>query len=222
VSLLRPIRDASPLLCYVTDRRQLPGSAAEQAIALLKKIKEAGAAGVDWIQIREKDLPAEQLSELARQALHSLPASRRLLINDRLDVAFAVGAGGVHLGENSIPVREAKRFVTERGGPNDFRIGVSVHSLQSAQNAEGDGADYVIFGPVFATPSKASYGSPRGPEELGRVCRGVSIPVLAIGGITPEAARGFYERGASGIAAIRFFQEAQNMAGAVKEFRHTL
>jgi thiamine-phosphate pyrophosphorylase len=190
-----------------------------QKIALLRKICEVAAAGVDYIQIREQDLSTAELSELARQVVGSVPASCRLLINDRLDVACAVGAGGVHLGEKSISVSEAKRYVRERGISHDFLIGASVHSLETAQAAERGGADYAIFGPVFATPSKAVYGAPQGLEKLATVCRGISIPVFAVGGITPENAPECYAQGALGIAAIRVFQEVNDVPGTTARLR---
>lgn len=175
------------------------------------------AAGADWIQIREKDLSAQQLAELARKALSNTGADWRIIINDRLDVACAVGAGGIHLGEKSISVRDARRFVRDRGTGKDFLIGASVHSLEAAQIAERDGADYLIFGPIFATPSKISFGSPQGLEQLEVICRQVAIPVLAIGGITEGNARDCYSQGASGVAGIRIFQEATDLLNLVKK-----
>jgi thiamine-phosphate pyrophosphorylase len=219
VSLPPPTRNSAPLLCYVTDRRQLSASPEEQKTALLGKVRIAASAGVDWIQIREKDLPAAELSQLVRQAIRSIPDSRLLIVNDRLDVAWAAKASGVHLGEKSISIREAKRFVRDRGGREDFLFGASVHSLEAAQAAQADGANYVIFGPVFATPSKQIYGSPRGLERLAAVCGSLSVPVLAIGGVTPENAHECYSHGASGIAAIRVFQESQDLADVVKRLR---
>jgi thiamine-phosphate pyrophosphorylase len=216
VSLPLPIRN-SPLVCYVTDRRPLAASPEEQDRALLAKIFEAAAAGADWIQIREKDLPAAQLAELARKALADTGTRCRVIINDCLDVACAVGAGGVHLGEKSISVADARRFVQDRGISKDFLIGASVHSRGAAQTAERDGADYVIFGPVFATPSKISFGSPQGLERLEVICRQVAIPVLAIGGITQENAGDCYRHGASGVAGIRIFQEATDLPNLVRK-----
>lgn len=219
MSLPPLIRDSERLLCYVTDRKQLLTPNQDAKTALLGKLKEAAGAGVDWIQIREKDLSAAELSELAREVLRCAPASCRILINDRLDVACAVGAAGVHLGERSIPVEAARRFARERTSTQDFLVGVSVHSQQAAQAAQASGADYVLFGPVFATPSKIAFGPPQGLERLADVCASVPIPVLAIGGITPENAQDCYKQGARGIAAIRLFQEATDVTGIVTELR---
>lgn len=215
------------LLCYVTDRHALSGVASpERREALLGKIEAAAIAGVDWIQIREKDLPGKDLGLLTREALPraaELPAGKsvraRILVNDRLDVAVSEHAGGVHLGENSLPVAEAQRLATGQAGSPDFLIGVSCHSLESAESAAGEGADYLFFGPVFATPSKAEFGAPQGPQRLAEVCRAVSVPVLAIGGITLGNSSACRAAGASGIAAIRLFQDASDMASVVQSLR---
>lgn len=180
---------------------------------LLRKIEAAGRAGVDWVQIREKDLGERELAELAEEALRRVPESCRILINGRIDVALATGAGGAHLGENAMPAAEAKRLLRAREGK--FLLGASVHSAGAAERAEKAGADYVIYGPVYATPSKAVYGEPQGLARLGDVGRRVSIPVIAIGGITLENAGACYESGAGGVAGIRIFQEAEDLAAVV-------
>jgi thiamine-phosphate diphosphorylase len=198
---------------------RLPVTRSGQKLALLGKICDVAAAGVDWIQLREKDLNAKELAALARQAISSIPRSCRVLINDRLDVARAVRAGGVHLGEESIPVQEAKRFVRERGMDKDFLIGASVHSLEGARSAERDGADYIVFGPIFATSSKEIYGKPQGLEKLADICSEISIPVFAIGGITAENARECYAQEVRGICAIGVFQKASDLATVVKQLR---
>jgi thiamine-phosphate pyrophosphorylase len=218
------------LLCYVTDRRSLSGVeyAAHREI-LLRKIEAAIHASVDWIQIREKDLSGKECASLAREALQRAaksPVSKarptRIFINDRLDVALAENAGGVHLGENSLPLAETKRLVTAQAGTRDFLIGVSCHSLEAAQSAASGGADYLFFGPVFATPSKAALGVPQGLERLAEVCRTVSIPVLAIGGITLANAAYCLSAGASGIAAIRLFQGTADISSIVRSLKsHT-
>lgn len=222
-----------PLLCYVTDRSLLVVEPIQGQKILRKKIAAAAAAGVDWIQIREKDLSGKELSTLAREAMKLVAANRagvsprvaasppaqashaRILVNDRLDIALAADTGGVHLGEQSLPPQEALRLLKwlER---KDFLIGVSCHSPTAAKEAERGGADYLFFGPVFATPSKAAYGAPQGLDRLAEVCRAVTLPVLAIGGITPENAAACLSAGASGIAAIRLFQDAPDLARVVK------
>jgi thiamine-phosphate pyrophosphorylase len=216
-----------PILCYVTDRQALSkGEELYARKAVLDKIQEAAAAGVDWVQIREKDLSGKECAALTTAAvtrtarpLTSRQSPIRILVNDRLDVALSQAAGGVHLGENSLAVEKARELVDSRIPSKDFLIGVSCHSLEAATAAAKGGANYIFFGPVFATPSKAAYGAPQGLARLAEVCRAVSLPVIAIGGITLDNAAPCLTAGASGIAAIRLFQEAQDLASLVKELR---
>lgn len=180
------------------------------AHTLHDSIRRAAAAGAGWIQIREKDLDSRSLVELVRFAVaETRGTSARVLVNDRLDVALAANAAGVHLGENSLPVEAVTEW---RGstGRLDFLIGASCHSLESARAAERGGADHIFFGPVFATPSKATFGAPQGTERLREVCASVGIPVLAIGGVNAGNARDCLAAGAAGIAAIRLFQDAKD------------
>jgi thiamine-phosphate diphosphorylase len=186
---------------------------------LLDKIEQAAKAGVDWIQLREKDLSGRELAELAAAARQRIVGSAELLINDRLDVGVASGAAGVHLGENSLPIEAARRLVTQRCGGRQFLVGASTHSLQAAQEAAAGGADYVIFGPVFATPSKASFGAPQGLTKLREVSEALTIPVIAIGGITALNAPECLKAGATGIAAIRLFQDAADLKAVVAQLR---
>ena len=198
----------------MTDRRTLP-----LGRTLLEAIRNAAAAGVDWIQIREKDLEARPLAVLVRDALNAArETSTKILVNDRLDVALAAGAAGVHLGETSLPVEALAEWRRSAGRP-DFRIGVSCHSMEAAVAAERGGADYIFFGPVFGTPSKAAFGAPQGVERLREVCATVAIPVLAIGGVNLENASSCVEAGAAGIAAIRLFQENLDVPGSVARLR---
>jgi thiamine-phosphate pyrophosphorylase len=192
----------------------------------LLRVETAAAAGVDWIQIREKDLSGRDCGLLTREALQRAAKSRagnatptRILVNDRLDVALSEGAGGVHLSENSLPLPEAKRLVRAQALSQDFLIGVSCHSLEAARSAASGGADYLFFGPIFSTPSKAAFGAPQGLERFAEVCRAVSIPVLAIGGITLANASACLAAGASGIAAIRLFQDARDITSLVQSLR---
>jgi thiamine-phosphate pyrophosphorylase len=217
------------VLCYVTDQHNLAAAESGEAQKiLLLKIEAAAAAGVDWIQIREKDLSARDCASLTREALQRAAKSQaghaartRIIVNDRLDVTLTENAGGVHLGDKSLPLAEAQRLVADRGKRSDFLIGVSCHSLEAARAAARDGADYLFFGPVFATPSKAAFGAPQGLERLATVCREVSIPVLAIGGITLENASSCFAAGASGIAAIRLFQDARDISSLVQSLRNS-
>jgi thiamine-phosphate pyrophosphorylase len=217
-----------PILCHVTDRHTLKLAAQKDAIsALLDKIQETASAGVDWVQLREKDLSARQLSALTREALRRIApaasgaAKTRILVNDQLDVALAERAGGVHLGESSLGADDVKQLLQSSlpkpPVPADFLVGVSCHAWASAEGAAKAGADYIFFGPVFATPSKAQYGPPQGLSRLAEVCRSVSIPVLAIGGVTLENADSCIAAGAKGIAAIRLFQDATDPARVIRE-----
>ncbi|HKN23935.1 MAG TPA: thiamine phosphate synthase [Candidatus Acidoferrum sp.] len=203
----------------MTDRRAFAGSAEAQTRLLLEKMENAAGAGVDWIQIREKDLTGRELAALVAEAVRRIARPCRILVNDRLDVAMAVGAGGAHLGEQSMPIEDARRFVKEKNCGGDFLVGASAHSLEAAQAAEKDGADFVIFGPVYETPSKAAYGPPQGLSRLSTVCERVCVPVIAIGGITIQNARECTAAGASGIAAIRLFQDADDPAAVLRELR---
>lgn len=224
----------SPILCYVTDRSTLPGG--EDALAAA--IRSALDAGVDWIQIREKTLPTRRLLELARGAVQhaseKAAARPRIILNDRLDVALAAAAHGVHLGGMSMPVSEVQRWLrsspaTEPRTPPDapvrvpagFLLGRSCHSLLEAQQAQRDGASYVILGPIFSTPSKLAFGPPLGVARLGEVCRALRIPVLAIGGITVESAPQFLSAGAAGLAAIRLFQSSPHLPEIVARLKKT-
>ena len=198
-----------PQLYYITDRRQFPGNGREQEQRLLEKIAECAAAGVDLVQLREKDLAAGALEELALKAMAALAGSRtRLLINSRTDVALACGAHGVHLPANDLAASEA-RAIFARAGASDPVIGVSTHSAAEVASAEAHGADFAVFGPVFEKSGSANRG---GLEELRRTCHRTEaaqppMPVLALGGITLENAKLCMEAGAAGIAAIRLFQE---------------
>jgi len=213
----------TPLLCYVTDRHALPDPS-----RLSERIASAIAAGIDWIQIREKDLPTRKLLAVARAAVKAAAASpranaTRIIVNDRLDAAVAAGAGGVHLGEASLPVAAVNAWRREAVAlkklPREFLIGASCHSLDAARAAERDGADYIIFGPVFSTPGKEKFGAPQGIKRLAEVSITVKIPVLAIGGITEENARECLNAGASGVAAIRMFSSESDLAALIGRLR---
>ncbi len=210
-----------PVLCCVTDRRGLRAAdEAAAARALLDQVARVASAGVDWIQIREKDLATRPLLHLASSAVKATASSStKILINDRLDVALAAGAAGVHLGGESLPVAEVSRWRKECRTPAEFLIGASCHSLDSARAAERDGADYLIFGPVFATPSKMKYGPPLGLDHLREICTAIRVPVLTIGGITLENAASCIQAGAAGIAAIRLYQEAENVDSIVARLK---
>ncbi|MBZ5532101.1 MAG: thiamine phosphate synthase [Acidobacteriia bacterium] len=198
------------LLYYITDRKQFPGDAAEKERRVLAKIAECAAAGVDYIQLREKDLGARELEALATKASRCIPAvSRtRLLVNSRCDVALACGAHGVHLPAGDLAPGDARGIFVRAGAANAV-IGVSTHSLEEVAAADEQGASFIVFGPVF---EKSGQANPHGLEQLRQACHrprteASPVPVLALGGITLENARVCLDAGAAGIAAIRLFQE---------------
>lgn len=179
------------------------------------KIQGAVAAGVDWVQLREKDLSGGDLLSLARSAVRraaeSPSAKTRVIVNDRLDVALAAGAAGVHLGGESFPPRDVIPWCRNGNAPSEFMIGVSCHDLAGARDAESAGASYIFFGPVFDTPAKRKFGQPQGLAKLGDICRAVRIHVIAIGGVDQTNAPECFRAGAHGIAAIRLFQKENGL-----------
>jgi thiamine-phosphate pyrophosphorylase len=179
-----------------------------EAIQLqLEAIRKAAQAGCQLLQIRERDLTAKSLIEFTSTAISAArPHGARILVNDRLDVALAAGADGVHLRGSSIPANEA-RAIADAKGLSGFLIGVSTHSIAEAKAAEEDGADFIVCGPVYDTPSKRAFGAPLGLERFAEVCSAVKIPVLAIGGINLSNYQEPLRCGAAGIAAIGLFSD---------------
>jgi thiamine-phosphate pyrophosphorylase len=218
-----PIERKNPIVCYVTDSQGLDGVGRLEA--LREKIRSVAEAGADWVQIREKELQGKQLLALVCDSIaiarreQRVAGNRRpqIIVNDRLDVAAAAGAAGVHLGRVSLPVAGVRDWRRTGRLPADFWIGASCHSLEEAREAERDGADYILFGPVFETPGKLKFGAPQGVEKLGEVCRRVGIPVIAIGGVSASNWESCLRAGAAGIAAIRMFQKSQESEG-LREF----
>ena len=202
-----------PLLYYVTDRRAFSGDDIVRRRSLLDKIEEAVKAGVDYIQLREKDLVPRELERLASDALdrvrNGMSSGERkttLLINSRTDVAIAVGANGVHLPANDLRPVDVHRVWNSNRDPHvRLTISVSCHALEDVRRAETGGADLAVFAPVFGKKDVPTT-LPIGLEGLRAACRS-RIPVFALGGVTLENATACLEAGAAGIAAIRLFQE---------------
>jgi thiamine-phosphate pyrophosphorylase len=220
------------LLYYITDRWQFPGNESLRCARLLAKIGEAARAGVDYIQLRERDLTARDLEDLARRAMDIVREANlqdnarrgrtRLLINSRIDIALAVGAGGVHLRSNEISAGEARsiwaKAISAKAGTCDSIFAVSCHTCDEVRLAQAHGANFAVFAPVFEKAVTQTAGA--GLEALREACRyaGGGMPILALGGITLQNARPCLEAGAAGIAGIRLFQE-YDMEETVQELR---
>lgn len=188
-------------LYLITDRKLTA-----DRCSLLTAVREALKGGVKAIQLREKDLDTRQLLKLAyKMKAVTKKYDAKLFINDRFDIALAVGADGVHLTQNSIPadaVRRAAHASRVTRHASRFLIGVSTHSLKEAKEAEKAGADFITLGPIYRTPSKLKYGKPLGLDTLKQVSRKVSVPVFAIGGIKRQRISDVMKTGASGVALI--------------------
>jgi thiamine-phosphate pyrophosphorylase len=177
----------------------------------LDAIGKAAQAGCQLIQIREKDMSAKALVAFTLAAIErARPHGARVLVNDRLDVAMATGADGVHLRASSIPAREVRAVVAEKG-LDDFLIGVSTHSIVEARLAEAGAADFIVCGPVYDTPSKRAFGAPLGLDVFAEIRSAVKIPVLALGGINLSNYHDLLRRGAAGIAAIGLFADLDSL-----------
>ena len=199
-------------LTLVTDRTQTRGR------DLAAVVTECLAAGLPAVQAREKDLGAADLGALCHRLRELTRAHRaRLVVNDRVDVALAVAADGVQRTHASLPVDEIRRIAGIR-----LSIGASVHSLEDAIDAEVRGADWVTFGPVYDTPSKRRWGAPQGLERLAKVAATLRIPVVAIGGITPERVTATRAAGAAGVAAIAAILDTDSPGDATKRFLEAL
>lgn len=196
----------------ITDRRLASGG------DLLRAVERALAGGVRAVQLREKDLGGRELLELARK-MRALTARRgaKLLINDRVDVALASGADGVHLGESSIPPEDARRLL----GPGRL-IGVSTHGVEQLAEAHAAGADFAVFGPVYYTPSKAAFGPPLGIDALRRACASARIPVFALGGVGARNINDVLAAGADGIAMISAILAAEDPQRAASEINDSV
>jgi thiamine-phosphate pyrophosphorylase len=201
-----------PVEAYlVTDRRL----ASEEFLSRL--LREAADAGVDRIQIREKDLGGRQLLRLVRQALDCVEGRRTtLFVNDRLDVALSLPVHGLHLGRSSLPPEVARRIAGD-----ELVIGSSAHNLEEALEAQENGADYLFVGPVYPTPSKEAYGDPLGTARLETIVRRVRIPVYAIGGIVPDRLEELRHVPLTGVAMISAFVRARSVPELIRTVHGT-
>jgi thiamine-phosphate diphosphorylase len=192
----------TPVVCLVTDRRRLPAVGPDGLVMLAGA---AARAGVNLIQIRERDLEARPLTDLTRRVLAATGSQgTQVVVNDRLDVAIAAGAHGVHLRADSLDVARVRAVA-----PAGFLVGRSVHALAEAVEAEAAGADYLVMGTIYPTSGKPDVTT-AGPDALADVCRAVRVPVLAIGGVTVGRLEEVAAAGAAGIAAIGLFTAASS------------
>ena len=214
-----PLDPAKPLVYAITDRQSLPGTPHHNhhpatTSILTDFIERALAAGVDLLQIRERDLPARDILGIAEASVGSARRTgARILVNDRADVAKCAGAG-VHLTTRSLSAEIVRRVFG-----SEMIIGASTHTLEEALEAERGGADFVVFGPVFENVAKLKYGLPVGIDALRAVSQRVRIPVLALGGITLTNLHETLEAGAAGIAAISLFAHNPDLAAAVETIK---
>ena len=197
----------SSRLLVVTDRHQTNGR------PLVPLLQQVLATAVPMIQLRERDLSAWELVRLARE-VQAVTASRRsqLLINDRIDVALALEGVGVHLRSNSLPVSVARQLLGAQR-----LLGISVHAVEEVMEAEAQGADYIIIGPIYETPSKQMFGLPLGIHTIEKACRLVRIPIIGIGGVTAVRAREMRCAGAFGVAVITAILGAADVESATRE-----
>lgn len=203
-------------LYLITDRKLVSCH-----LSLVTAVKEALKAGVKAIQLREKDLGTRELLKLAyKMRALTKKYNAKLFINDRLDIALAVEAEGVHLAQNSIPADAVRKAVHASCGTQyalRFLIGVSTHSLKEAREAEKAGADFITLGPVYRTASKLKYGAPLGIDKLIQITRKVHIPVFAIGGVKNNRIEELRKAGAYGVAMISEIFGAEDIRGKTKE-----
>lgn len=208
MSLLR-----RPCLCLITDRQRI--AQRSDCRDLVDFCRLASLAGIDLIQIREKDLKASALLTLTRQVLDAVKGTEALVfVNDRLDVALAASAHGVHLTSQSLSISDVRRVAGD-----SLLIGVSTHSAGEAIEASLQGADYVLLSPIYDTPSKREYGAPLGLDPLLTATSAATCPVLALGGIDLQNYQDVLHAGASGLAAIRLFTDAQDLYQLVSILR---
>lgn len=200
-------------LYLITDRKLIADSC-----SLTAAVRQALSGGVRAVQLREKDLGTRELLRLAyRMRDLTNKYSARLFINNRFDIALAVGADGVHLAQDSIPAEAVRKAVKGK-----LLIGVSAHSLKEAKSAQKAGADFITLGPIYRTPSKLNYGSPLGINTLKKVSMGIRVPVFAIGGVKGRKIKELKKTGTYGVAVISEIFEASDIQKKTKELINIL
>lgn len=195
-------------LILISDRKACQPNKLEDVV------KSASKYGLKAVQLREKDLDSKTLLQTAYKLRRITKRySTKLFINDRLDIALLSGADGLHTPVNGLTAEQISEY------HDSLIIGRSVHSLTEASEAEKSGFDYLMFGPVFRTPSKTGYGKPKGLKELKKVCESVKIPVFAVGGINPLRAGKCIKYGAHGVAVIRSILSSKNLIQTIQQFK---
>jgi len=214
-----PLNLSRPILYLITRGATTDGTTpdAPEFALILRQVSAAVAAGINLIQIREKQLTGRVLFELVERASHlTRGTGTRLLVNDRADVSVGAGADGVHLTAQSLDAAMIRKTFGK-----EVLIGASPHSLAEARAAQEQGADFIVFGPVFETQSKKQFGPPVGLEELSDVTRELGdFPVLALGGISAANAADCFAAGAQGIAGISLFSDSKNLMSVAHALRN--
>jgi thiamine-phosphate pyrophosphorylase len=204
--------DAFPIIYLITKGKATIKNFPEKSAEILRIIETAARAEISLIQIREKNLPARLIFELTEKAAQITRRSpTRLLVNDRADIAFSAKADGVHLTSLSLSAQTIRQSF-----PKDFIVGVSAHSIEEAEKAKAQGADFATFSPIFTTPNK---GTPKGLAKLKEACEKLKpFPVIALGGVDETNFQSILKTGASGLAAIRFLNNLENLKNLTREF----
>jgi thiamine-phosphate pyrophosphorylase len=201
--------ESLPKIYLITDRKQT-----YKQRRLVDTVEELLQAGIRMVQLREKDLTAAELYPLARDLrLLTHKYNALLMINDRIDIAQAVGADGVHLGGHSLPIKKTREILG-----SDALIGVSTHSMLEAKSAQNQGADFITYGPVFFTRTKAPFGPPVGVNSLQMVCNYCKVPVYALGGVKIDNTVEAMNSGAYGVSMISALLSAPDPNQAVQQF----
>ncbi len=198
----------TPIIYLITKGNLTEKNFRQESHHTLQIIRVAVSNNIPLIQIREKQIGARLVFELVEKALEIARGTlTKILVNERLDIALAANADGVHLTSSAIPTKKVREIM-----PQNFLIGVSSHSLGEAKSAQDEGADFVTFSPVFVTASKAQYGESQGLDELKKVCDSLDpFPIIALGGIREDNYSSVLKNGAQGFAAITFFNAEANL-----------
>lgn len=186
-------------------------------LSLQNVIEQAVESGVKAVQLRENDLSDDELLNLANQ-IYSVTSTTnaKLFINNNIDIVIKTNAQGIHCKENGLSIKIVKKRLPK------CIIGVSVHSLRSAYQAELDGADFIVFGPIYSTPSKITYGPPQGIDKLQEITSSIKLPVFAIGGISPGKAKECLDAGAFGVAVVSSIMSSNNIPKVIEEYKEVL